>query len=156
MGKKILDRKASDNEYFHRDFHLSMNMLLDYILMRFGLESVKEYLTEYTKAYHQPLIQELKKGNLEALKEYIEEIYEKEKWPVNIEYSNDNLTFSIEACPGMSYIIDSHQTPSEAYIETYRTTYGAMCEDTTFHYEMNSFDQATGKSRHSFTRRDKS
>jgi len=29
--RKVMTRKASDNKYLHKDFHVSMNILLKYI-----------------------------------------------------------------------------------------------------------------------------
>ncbi|MCK5811538.1 MAG: hypothetical protein KAG94_01445 [Clostridiales bacterium] len=154
MAKQILDVRATDNEYFHQDFHLSMNMLLDYILEKYGNEGVIEYLKDFTKAYHKPLRAQLKNGNLQPLMIYIKELYKKEKWEVKITKTTDKLQFSINSCPGMTYILSKKMTPSAAYIETYRTVYQSICEGTPFLYELIKFDKETGKSIHLFTRRD--
>ncbi len=153
MNVKVVNKKASDNEYFHLDFHLSMNMLLNYILENYGYEGVIEYITKFTKAYHKPLMEQLKKGSLLPLKEYIEEIYKKEKWQVDIEFNEDNLTFSIESCPGVTHIIKNRQIPSITYIETYNTLYKVICENTPFKYNLLNYDKSNGKSTHIFTRR---
>lgn len=81
-NKKVMVRKASDNEYLHKDFHLSMNILMDYIYHRFGKEQLVRYLQQYAEAYYKPLREELKKGNMDALLAYMKDKYEKEKWEV--------------------------------------------------------------------------
>ena len=37
-GRKVMKRSASDNKYLHKDFHLSMNIVLTYIYKNFGKE----------------------------------------------------------------------------------------------------------------------
>ncbi len=154
MALKILDVRAADNEYYHKDFHLSMNMLLDYILENYGNEGVIEYLNDFSKVYHKPLIDQLKKGNIQPLETYIKELYKKEKWEIKISATVDKLEFSINSCPGMTYILSKGKIPSTVYIETYRTVYQSICEKTPFIYELKSFDKSSGKSSHVFTRRD--
>ncbi len=152
MAQKILDVRAADNEYYHQDFHLSMNMLLDYILEKYGEKGVVEYLTDFTIAYHKPLINQLKKGEIQPLETYIRELYKKEKWEVAIDSTIDKLQFSINSCPGMTYIISKGLIPSAAYIETYRTVYKSICKDTPFSYDLIEFNKVTGKSSHLFKR----
>jgi len=153
LAKVVVNKKASDNEYFHLDFHLSMNMLLNYILTNYGYEGVVEYIKQFTKVYHKPLIEKLNKGSLLPLKEYIEEIYKKEKEKVDILYDKDKLIFSINKCPGITHILKNNQKPSKAYVETYNTLYKTICEGSPFTYELVYFDKKTGKSKHQFTRR---
>jgi len=155
MSIKVIEKKASDNEYFHLDFHLSMNMLLDYIIDNYGYEGVIEYITQFTKQYHKPLIDKLKRGDLLSLQQYIEKIYTKEKWAANIKYNKNELIFSIESCPGISYIKSKGQIPSKAYVETYKTLYKVLCEKTPFEYTLVKYNENDGKSTHKFTRRKK-
>lgn len=154
MALKILDVRAADNEYYHQDFHLSMNMLLDYILEKYGNEGVIEYLRDFTKTYHIPLINQLKKGSIQPLETYIKELYKSEKWEVETKITAGKFEFSIKSCPGMTYILSKGLTPSKAYIETYRTVYQSICKKTPFRYELKAFDKSSGKSSHVFTRRD--
>ena len=44
----IMDRRAKDNEYFHPDFHSSMNMGIHYLGEKYGECAVREYLMRYT------------------------------------------------------------------------------------------------------------
>ena len=44
-----MDRRAADNEYFHRDFHSSMNMGIEYLGACYGDAAVRAYLTRYTE-----------------------------------------------------------------------------------------------------------
>jgi hypothetical protein len=47
MPKEVMRRKASDNDYLHRDFHLTLNMGIEYLREKFGDEAVGEYLEQF-------------------------------------------------------------------------------------------------------------
>ena len=80
--RKVMKRKVSDNKYLHKDFHVSMNILLKYIYNNFGREEMVNYLTQYADAYYKPVNDELMSGSISALCKYFTDIYAKEEWPV--------------------------------------------------------------------------
>ena len=147
-----MTRQAADNKYLHRDFHISLNMLLEYIDDKFGKEAVIQYLSQYTKAYHQPLHEQLMAGNLSALSDYLMLLYEKEEWPVRISAGEGFVELQQDACPGISHIKASGKQPSRYYVETYQTVYETLCEGTPFHYELQWFDDKTGACTQVFTK----
>ena len=150
----VMTRKASDNKYLHRDFHITLNILLDYIDDRFGREAVIQYLSQYTRAYYQPLHEQLMAGNMTALSDYLTQIYQKEEWPVRIHIDEDLIELQQDACPGMSHIKASGNRPSPCYIETYRTVYKTLCEGTPFQYNLQRFDHETGACTQVFTKKE--
>ena len=147
----VMTRKASDNKYLHKDFHISLNMLLEYVDNRYGKEAVLQYLTQFTKAYHKPLHEQLMAGNLTALSDYLTQIYRKEEWPVRIRVGDGFVELQQDACPGMAHIKASGNRPSRHYAETYRTVYETLCEGTPFRYELPWFDHETGACVQLFT-----
>ncbi len=151
--RKVMERKASDNKYLHKDFHLSMNMLLSYIYENFGKEALIRYLTQYARAYHQPLNRKLQTGNLDALYRYFTGIYEKEEWPVKISYGGNDLEIGQDACPGITHIRAKGQKPCPHYVETYETVYRTLCMNTPFEYELEYFDEETGACKQRFIRK---
>ena len=148
-----MTRKASDNKYLHKDFHITLNILLDYIDSQFGKEAVIKYLSQFTSAYHQPLHEQLMSGNLTALSDYLTQLYQKEEWPVRIRFGDDFIELQQDACPGMSHIKASGKQPSACYVETYRTVYETLCEDTPFQYQLQRFDHETGACTQLFTKK---
>lgn len=150
---KVIDRRASDNKYLHRDFHISMNMLMGYIVAEYNEEALIEYLKNFAKAYHAPLKKALIDTGLTAMEEYLAEIYEKEEWPVDISLANDVFTVSQKACPGISHIVNKGHEPIVQYIYTYTIVYETICEGTPYEYQMENFDQKTGACRQIFRRR---
>lgn len=151
--RKVMERKASDNKYLHKDFHLSMNILLSYIYENFGKEKLIEYLGQYAEAYHQPLNRELQTGDLGALYRYFTGIYEKEEWPVKINYGENVLEISQDACPGITHIRANGQKPCPYYEETYRSVYRTLCMNTPFEYKLEYFDAETGACKQRFARK---
>lgn len=149
----VIERRASDNKYLHRDFHISMNMLMKYICDEFGAEALTEYLKQFSGEFHSSNTECLKKGDLECLLKYFNDVYEKEEWPVSIELSDDVLTVSQKACPGISYLRKNGHEPVEQYIETYTTVYETMCKGTPYEYFMESFNNETGACVQRFQRR---
>ena len=150
----VMNRKASDNKYLHRDFHITLNILLEYIEDRFGEKAVIQYLSQYTRAFHQPLHEQLMNGNLTALSDYLTQLYQKEEWPVRIRSGDGFIELQQDACPGISHLKASGNQPSPCYIETYRTVYETLCKDTPFRYQLQHFDHETGACTQLFTKKE--
>ena len=145
-------RKVSDNKYFHRHFHVGLSFGLDYIAELYGEDAVKEYLQQYTRVYHKPLIEKIKKDGLDALQDYFKWLYEIEEAPEVISFERDGgeLIIEIEKCPVIEYIKDEGEKVSPYFIETTNTVNKTLVEDTPYAFEMISFDKETGKSRQRF------
>lgn len=153
MAKEIMDRKASDNEYLHRDFHISMNVGLEFLRENYGPDGVIDYLKTFSRRYYAPLTQGLKEQGLIVLKDYFQKIYEVEKAPCEIEYSDDLMVVQIEECPALKHFKKMNVTPSPMYIHTTTTVYETVCEGTPFAFECVEYDRQTGKSVLKFYRR---
>lgn len=149
----IMSRKSTDNKYLHKDFHQSMNLLLDYIYTNFGDENLIRYLQQFTNAYHQPLHESLKGGNINVLTKYFTDLYEMEEWPLIIKQGEDYLEIEQNECPGMNHIKSLGKVPTPLYIETYRTVYSTLCEGTPFEYSLLFFNEETGACKQLFTKR---
>lgn len=152
--RKIMERKASDNKYLHKDFHISQNMLMEYIYQNFGEGAFINYLKQFASAYHSPLNQEMKSGNIDALLNYFTDIYEKEEWPVKITSGEGFVKIEQESCPGISHIISAGKKPCPYYRETYNTVYKTLCEDTPFEYVLEYFNDETGACKQIFMKKE--
>lgn len=148
-----MDRRASDNKYLHKDFHLSMNILLKYIYENFGKSQLIEYLEQYSRAFYKPVKEELKSGKIDVLKKYFTAIYEKEEWSVKIESGDDFIKIEQDACPAISFIKKAGEQPCPHYVETYKTVYKTLCENTPFEYILKDFDEETGACKQVFRKK---
>lgn len=153
-GKKIMRRSASDNKYLHKDFHQSMNLLMNYIYNNFGEAQLILYLKQYSEAYYKEIKPELKTGNIDILLKYFEDIYKKEEWPVKIKSTQDFIEIEQDACPGITHIKSMGEEPCPCYKETYQTVYKTLCDDTPFEYILEFFDNKTGACKQIFKRKE--
>lgn len=147
---KVTEKMSSDNNYRHKDFHIAFNLLISYIYIHFGKDSMIEYLKQFSKAYFKPLNQKLKTGDKEALVSYFKDIYEKEEWSADIICCENSVEITQTACPAISHIIKQGGRPCPQYYETYNTVYKTICEETPFEYSLEYFDDETGACRQMF------
>ena len=153
MAKEVTTRRASDNEYFHRDFHGALSAGIDYLDQRYGEDAVREYLRKFTAAFYAPLTGALKERGLIALREHFEQIYEREGVEVRLTFSEDELLVEIDACPAVSHMRRCGYHVARLFGETTRTVNETLCEGTPFSAELLEYDEQTGRSVVRFYRR---
>lgn len=153
MPIERMSKKASDNIYLHKDFHMALNNGLIYLHNNYGFDAVKAYLTEFTREFHAPLKERLIKEGLLVLREYFDEIYKKEQSKVEMILTEDELFVSIDKCPAVTHIKNNGQEPYEHYIETTATVYKALCDGTSYEFTLDSYDNETGRAQMRFSRR---
>ena len=66
-SKIVVDMKADDNKYLHRDFHLLGDLALEYCAQEYGEDGVKSFLSEYVKHYYSPVIKKIKENGISEL-----------------------------------------------------------------------------------------
>ena len=151
---EIMDRKASENEYFHKDFHSSMNMGIHYVGTHYGMEGVQEYLTRFARNVYHMVIDDVKTRGLVAVEEKIKDTYMKEKQPQVLEtkMSSDNLTLSIKVkyCPGVKHLEDTGREVSEWYRYTTEIVMKTIANDAGYDFVMDNYDENTGASEYRF------
>lgn len=155
LAKRVMDRRAADNKYLHRDFHVSGDLGLQYVGERYGDNGVKEYLRRFATAYFSPLVEEIRERGFLALKEHIEKIYEIEESPevLKTTLNEDELFVEISKCPAITYMRSIDYTPSKWYIEQTRTVYETIADNAGLGFELISYDNKTGKAAFRFFRR---
>ena len=153
MGEKlVIERNAADNEYFHRDFHISGDRGVRYVGEKYGDASVVEYLTIFTKAYYSPLIGEIKKNGLSAMKAHIEKIYEVEKAADNVtcELTEDELFVTVSECPAVKYMKESGYEPSKWYVMTTSVVNDVIAKECGYGFEMIFYSEENGAAKYRF------
>lgn len=150
---KNIDMKAEDNEYLHRDFHLLGDLALKYCAEQFGDDAVREFMTDFTKAYYAPLIERVKDGGLSVLKEWIEGIYEIEKASglLHAQLQDGTLTVTVDKCPVIEYMHSLGQRPSDYYIEQTRTLYDVIAKESGHSFSLEYYND-DGAARFTFTK----
>ncbi len=153
MPKKVLNRKASDNVYLHRDFHGALSAGIEYLHRNFGPEAVRQYLRQFAEAFYAPLTEDLKTRGLLALKEHFEKIYKIEGTEVRISLSDDELVIDVPACPAITHMREHGYPVAELFSETTRTVNEAVCDGSEFVAELVEYDEQTGRSIQRFYRK---
>ncbi|HHW32488.1 MAG TPA: hypothetical protein GXX20_12605 [Clostridiaceae bacterium] len=156
MTIHVMDRRASDNKYLHRDFHISADIGIAYVGEKYGDNGVKEYLRKFASAYYAPLVDDIKKRGLIALKEHIEKIYEAEEYSehLKIEMSKNQLIVDVDSCPGVTYMKKQGHIPSKWYIEATRTVNETIADLADISFELLFYNEENGSAKYRFfTRR---
>lgn len=153
MAREVMRRKASDNIYLHRDFHGALSAGIEYLHEHYGEQAVRDYLRQFTLAFHAPLREQLKARGLIALKEHFERMYELEGGEVEITLSPDELTIQVKACPALTHMREQGYPVARLFSETTKTVNKALCEGTPFAAELVEYDEQSGRSVQRFFRR---
>ncbi|MBN1291219.1 MAG: hypothetical protein JXB48_05205 [Candidatus Latescibacteria bacterium] len=152
MAKEIMDRRASDNVYLHKDFHSALSTSIEYLHRHFGSEAVSEYLRKFTRTYYAPLTVKLNNNGLVALKEHFQKIYDIEGEKIEISFTENELVLTIKSCPAVKHMREHNYPVARLFMETTKTVNEALCEGTPFKAELVEYDELTGHSIQRFYR----
>ena len=147
-----LEVRASENEYFHRDFHSSMNMGIHYLGENYGFSAVDDYLRRYTGNVYTKEIADIAKRGVQAIADKICDTYEKEKTPDAAEILCDGktLTVNVKYCPAVKHLKETGRVVSPWYRYTTETVMQVLAEKAGLTFTMESYDEQTGAARYTF------
>lgn len=154
MNRQIMDRKASDNEYLHRDFHGAMSCAVEYLHINYGEDAAREYLRKFTRTFYAALTENIKARGIIALREHFEKLYGIEGGEVEITSTEDELVIHVFKCPAVIHLHENNRPVAALFYETTRTVNEALCEGTVFKAEFLEYNDSTGGNIQKFTRRD--
>lgn len=148
----VMDRKASDNEYFHPDFHSSLNMGIDYVAKEHGETALRAFLTRYTENVYGKTIAAVKERGLPALAAMIRDTYEKEKALdlMTTALTGDTLTVTVAECPAVKHLHETGRDVSPWYRCTTEVVMSVLAEKGGFRFTMESYDEETGAAQYRF------
>lgn len=149
---KVMDRRAADNEYLHKDFHNFMNAGVAYLEKKYGEDVVKDYLKQYAGNVYNKLIESIKVNGLSALKENIYDTYRKEKAEDAVKIVCDEGSMEVEIlyCPAIAHFREKGIKVSPMYKYTTETVMETIAKKTGLSFEMLSYDDETGASKYCF------
>ena len=151
----VIDEKREGKKYLHRDFHLSLDNALCYCADKFGLDGVREFLTDYANYYYAPVIDSFRAQGLYAVKAWLERLYTVEEAieVLHTELSDTELKVTVDKSPVIEYMHSLGKEPSEYCVEQTRTLYAAMAEAAGFGFELCEYDEATGMAKYTFLKK---
>ena len=155
MEKLIMERKAADKKYLHRDFHVTADQGICYIGEHYGTDAVVEYLSNYAAKFYSLLIEDVRKNGLLPLKKYFEKIYlaEEASEVLTVTMTEDKLTVQVAQCPAVRFMQSIGHIPCQWYGETVNTVYRVIAEKVGLDFSLSYYEDETGKTEFSFTRR---
>ena len=155
MTREVMKRRASDNEYLHKDFHKALNGGIEFLHKNYGEQAVRDYLRQFALAFYSPLKKALGECGLVALKEHFENIYKIEGGKIEITLCDDELILKVQACPAVMHMRKNGFPMAELFYETTKTVNKVLCEGSEFVFELVEYDTETGRSVQKFYRRPK-
>ena len=155
MSKEIITRRASDNKYLHKDFHIALNYGIDYLLKKYCEDAVKDYLRQFTISYYAPLTAAINRIGLKAIKEHYEKIYKTEDAVFDMQYTDDELIIHLSASPAVSHIKENGHSLSRLYGETVKTVMTVLCEKTPYKAKILEYNDDNGAYKIRFYRRNR-
>lgn len=144
MTKKVMDRKASDNAYLHKDFHAALNCAVAYVRERHGPEKLREFLRDFAVEYHAPLREKLKNEGLAALRSHLEKKFAAEGGKFELSSTDGELRLTVMSCPAILHLRKCGVEISPFFCETTRVTNEAVCEGTVYESELLEPDVSNG------------
>lgn len=147
-----MHRSAADNEYFHKDFHSSLNNGIQYLGETYGEQTVRTFLRRFTNNVHRNTIEEIKAKGILAIEEHITDTYKKEKCTdvLKITKDADKTTVEIAYCPAVKHLTETGRTVTEWFSLTTEVIMQVFAESAELTFEMEEYDASTGKAKYSF------
>ncbi len=150
---RVMDRRAGDNKYLHREFHVFMNMGVDYLGSRFGPAVLDDYLARFTRRYMKPLAERVRAQGLPALAENIAAAYAAEEAgeALHLHCTDRRLDVQVDWCPGVRYIQGRENQVSEWYSHTTSTVMATLAQEAGLQFTMDAYDEAAGAAAYHFS-----
>ena len=149
---EVMDRKASQNEYFHQDFHHSLSRCIHYVGQKYGEAEVRALLEQYAKTVLGRLITEIRQQGLTPLKENILASYEKEKAPeaVVVEQNEKELKVKVLFCPVVRYMKMKGYFISPWFKKSTEYVMETVARESGLSFVMGDYDEETGATCYTF------
>lgn len=151
----IKEFHSSEHEYFHPDFHSSMNMGIEYLGLYHGENDIKEYLEAFTKNVYKPVLEKMKTAPLKALQEKICETYvaEKAEDALQLDRSENCLTVKIGYCPAVKHLRNTGREVSRWFYMATSVVMQALAKEGGLSFEMKHYDEQSGACEYRFVLR---
>jgi len=154
MPKQVMNRKAGDNVYLHKDFHGALSNGIDFIHEHYGPEAVRDYLRQFADTFYAPLKKDLVRRGLIALKEHYANVFKIEGGQARFKLTDNELRIEVDLNPAVHHMRAQNYPVARLYSETIRTVGEALCAGTPYAAELSAYDEASGRYTQRFFRKD--
>ena len=148
----VMDRKASDNEYFHKAFHNSLNKGINFLGTYHGENYIRAYLTKFASTVYRPVIEDIQVRGLAALRDKILDTYEKEHAPeaVSVSLCESALQVKVAWCPAVKYLHEAGMEVNPWFSMSTEVVMSVLAEQSGYHFSMDHYDPETGAADYHF------
>lgn len=152
---EVLQIRSKDAEYFHPDFHSSLNMGIHYIGSVHGMEHLRRYLVRYTKNVYVKTIEAAKIDPLKAIEDRIQDTYTLEKALDALSMENDGKTLSVKIayCPAVKHLKKTGREVTPFFRCSTEIVMETLAEEAGLLFTMDSYDEESGKAAYHFTKK---
>lgn len=127
--KHVLDQKASDNEYLHKDFHGALGYTIRYLDETFGPEATREYLQQVGRTCFGPLIEKVKAEGLPAIEQHFREVMDREDGEYTFSWEGDTLVLRVTKCPAVAHMKKNGAWFTDRFCETTVVVNETICRE---------------------------
>ena len=144
---------SSEHEYFHPDFHSSMNMGIEYLGQFHGEGDVRAYLEVFTRNVYKPVLENMREDPLTALAEKIRDTYRAEKAEDALELIRDesSLIVTVAYCPAVKHLHATGREVSRWFPMTTSVVMETLAKAGDLDFTMEHYDPETGKASYRFS-----
>jgi len=126
--QRVMEQKAGEHEYLHKDFHGALAYAIKYLDEQYGPQATTEYLYQVADHCYAPLTALLKEKGLSALESHFE-IYARESGRFSIRYEEEALVLEVHECPAISHLRKTGQLFTERYCESTVVVMDGICRN---------------------------
>ena len=148
----VMDRRAADNEYFHRAFHNSLNRGLDYLYSNYGEAHLRKYLQVFATTVYSKIAEDARIRGLAAIQEKILDTYEKEHAREDVDATLEDgiLTVHVRRCPAIAFFKAQGTVVTPLYHLTTETVMQTLAANSGYEFSMDHYDPNTGEASYRF------
>lgn len=148
-----MHRNASDNEYFHKDFHSSLNNGINYLGEKHGEKVLCDYLRTYTNHVYNKEIEKIKVNGVKAITDLIIKTYTLEKAldVLKITEENGKTIIEIDYCPAVMHLKSTGRKVTKWFSYSTTVVMETLAEFANVKFTLDSYDEETGKAKYYFS-----
>ena len=152
---EVMTITSRDSEYFHPDFHSSLNMGIDFVAREHGEEALRAFLTRYTRNVYGRVLKKMQEDPFGALEERIRETYglEKAEDALELERTENSLTVRIQYCPAVRHLRKTGREVSAWFRLSTEVVMDTFASAGDLAFIMVSYDEETGAAEYRFEKR---
>lgn len=150
----VMDRQASDNEYFHPDFHSSMNKGVAYMATERSESDIRAFLEKFVDEVYWPVAKAAQEKGLAAIEEKILDTYTKEHAldAVKTELTDDSLTVTVSYCPAEKHLRSLGEEVHPLFKQTTEVVMEKLAKNSGFGFTMEYYNPENGAAKYVFTK----